>query len=145
MTITDFMTEFSKVQDAFRWECLENGAVRGVSKSEKIRATFDPVTAILFSRNEQEPVEADRIRAAEQLGLSAIDSAAIRDAADGVLWARVDGETVLDGYADWIRGEVALAIGLELDDARTPPPEIEAARIPPAGIPLEPETQLQHF
>ena len=145
MTTTEFLSEFSKAQDAFRWECLENGAVRGVLKSGKVRATFDPLTAVLFSRNEHVAVEADRVRAAEQLGLSTIDSEAIRDAADGVLWARVDGETVLDGYAEWIRSEVALAIGLEPDDARVLPPEIEAARIPPTGIPLEPETQLQYF
>jgi len=40
---------------------------------------------------------------------------------------------------------MSLAINLELTDGRQMSPESEMTRIPPAGIPLEPEAQLQHF
>jgi len=145
MTIKEFLVDLEKTADAFRWECLEGGAVRAMLKAGTTRTSFDPLTATLFFKNQQDPVDSDRVRAGEQLGLSNIDCRAIRDAADGSLWTWVEGSMVLDGYAEWLREGMSLAINLELTDGRQMSPESAMTRIPPAGIPLEPEAQLQHF
>jgi hypothetical protein len=145
MRAADFLTEFSKVQEAFRWEYLENGAIRGVEASGRSRHAFDPLTAVLSVWSGQDPAGSDRMRAAEVLGLSPVDAEAIRDASDGILWKWVGGDVVLDARADWLREAIVVSAGLELDDIGAVHPLAREVGMSPAGVPLEPEAELQHF
>lgn len=145
MKATDFLIEFSNVQGAFRWEYLGNGAIRGLPASGRSRQAFDPLTAVIAARGDAHGDAAgiDRVRAAEALGLSAVEAEAIRDASDGTLWKWLDGQMVLDARAEWIREAIAVSVGLEADDIGAVHPL--ARLLPPAGLPLEPETALQFF
>ncbi len=147
MRARDFLIEFNDVQGAFRWEHLENGAIRGVPTSGRSRQAFDPLTAVIAARGDRDAngdaAGIDRVRAAEALGLSAVEAESIRDASDGTLWKWLDGQMVLDARAEWIREAIAVSAGLESDDIGAVHPL--ARVLAPAGLPLEPETALQFF
>lgn len=117
MTAKEFLNELSSTQKSFCWEYLEDGAIRGWLRSKKRATAFDPVTAVLFSRDRRDASGTDRALAALRLGLSASDTAAIRDAVDGAIWKRVDGEVALDGYAVWLREEICCRLSLDADSA----------------------------
>jgi hypothetical protein len=142
MTAHEFLNTFHEIQDLFRWECLEGGAIRGFLSDGSGSLAFDPVTAVLFASTRPEPVETDRMRAARQLGLSALASEALRDASDGTVWIDIDGHRVLDGFAEWLRRGIVKESGVDIDWNATGTETIEAPR---SGVPLEPEIALQRF
>ena len=116
MVAREFLAEFRKTRILFTWKYVENDQIRGFLKTGETDAAFDPIAASLFVRSGRVPSELQLRSAGDLLGLSAIDIDAIQDAAADRLWKYVDDQLVLDGYSEWFRGEIALAVGLEPED-----------------------------
>lgn len=116
MVAREFLAEFRKTRILFTWKYVENDQIRGFLKTGETDAAFDPIAASLFVRSGRVPSELQLRSAGDLLGLSAIDIDAIQDAAADRLWKYVDDQLVLDGYSEWFRGEIALAVDLEPED-----------------------------
>ena len=110
MIAIEFLNEFRKTQDVFDWKYIENGQIQGFLKSGAIAEAFDPISATVFINN---PTNHHVAEPGKALGLSPTDVEAINDAANGSIWKSVDGELALDGYAAWLRDEIAVAADLE--------------------------------
>jgi len=123
MLVREFLTELERTQDAFVWQYLHDNRIRGFLRMDRTRTAFDPITAVATLRTGVTVREVDRDRVAGVMGLAGSDVAAINDAADDMLWKQVEGQTVLDGYCEWLRDGIALATGLEPYD---PEPETAA-------------------
>jgi hypothetical protein len=113
MEAREFLVELQKTQDQFHWEYLPDHCIRGYLKTDKTRHPFHPMTALVFVESGELLRSGGEEKAGELLGLSALDSSAIREAADDLLWKKIDDEMVLDGYVEWFRDGIALAVGLE--------------------------------
>jgi hypothetical protein len=121
MVVREFLSELEKTRGTFVWQYLHDNRIRGFLKRDRTRTAFDPIAAVAVVKSGRnvEPDETGRV--AEVMGLSGADVLAINDAADDMLWKQLDGQTVLDGYCEWLRDGIALATGLEPYD---PEPEI---------------------
>ena len=120
-----FLRELEKTQQKFRWEYLHDNRIRGFLRTDPTRMAFDPIEAVAMLKAGQAPVDSDSIElGARVLGLSEFDCVAILDAADGLLWKQIDGQTVVDGYCEWLRDGIALVVGLEpfVDERRSKKP-----------------------
>jgi hypothetical protein len=113
MVVREFLVELEKTQAAFVWQYLHDNRIRGFLRMDRTRTAFDPIAAVAMVKSGQAVAMADTSRVADAMGLSGNDVAAIADAADDMLWKQVDGQTVLDGYCEWLRDGIALATGLE--------------------------------
>lgn len=114
MLVREFLAELEKTQGAFIWQYQHDNRIRGFLKRDRTRTAFDPIAAVAMVKSGQAIEESeDSGRIAEIMGLSGVDVSAIHDAADDMLWKQVDGQTVLDGYCEWLRDGIALATGLE--------------------------------
>ena len=142
MVASEFLAEFRNTQDLFTWKYVEEDQIRGFLKTQETDAAFDPIAALLFARDGRIPSELQRNNAGKLLGLSAADLEAIQNAAADTLWKYVDDQLVLDGYSEWFRGEIALVVGLELDEAPQSVPNQAAVSADPM---LESGIQLQHI
>jgi hypothetical protein len=127
MSVRDFLAELHKTRDVFVWQYLHDNRIRGFLRMDRTRTAFDPIAAVALVKSGESVGKPDTGRAAEAMGLSGGDVSAINDAADDMLWKQVDGETVLDGYCEWLRDGIALATGLE---------PYEAGREPEIGVEL---------
>lgn len=112
MVVREFLAELEKTQATFVWQYLHDNRIRGFLKSDGTRTAFDPIAAVALVRNGQ-TARPDDANSEQEVMLSASDVAAIKDAADDMLWKQIDGQTVLDGYCEWLRDGIALATGLE--------------------------------
>jgi len=113
MVAREFLAELEKTREAFVWQYLHDNRIRGFLKNDRTRTAFDPIAAVAFVKSGQAVGKAETALAAEKMGLSVSDVFAIQDAADDMLWKQMDGQTVLDGYCEWLRDGIALATGLE--------------------------------
>ena len=139
MIAIEFLSEFRKTQDVFNWKYVENGQIRGFLKSGEIAEAFDPIAATLFINNQTKHPVSDP---GEARGLSATDSEAINDAANGSIWKSLDGELALDGFAAWLRDEIALAVDLEPREVpQSTPTHLTGTAVNLVESLLEPEPQ----
>jgi hypothetical protein len=113
MKVRDFLAELERTRDAFVWQYLHDNRIRGFLKMDGTRTAFDPIAAVVMVRSGEVVADEAMTKRSAAMGLSESDSRAIRDAADDMLWKQVEGETVLDGYCEWLRDGIALATGLE--------------------------------
>jgi hypothetical protein len=113
MKVRDFLAELERTRDAFVWQYLHDNRIRGFLKMDGTRTAFDPIAAVVMVRSGEVVADEAMTKRSAAMGLSEADSRAIRDAADDMLWKQVEGETVLDGYCEWLRDGIALATGLE--------------------------------
>ena len=111
MVVKEFLAELEHTQGTFVWQYLHDNRIRGFLKTDGSRTAFDPIAAVALVKSGQTArQDADNV---QEVDLSAFDVSAIHDAADDMLWKQVDGQTVLDGYCEWLRDGIALATGLE--------------------------------
>lgn len=69
VTATELLSELNTVKGAFRWELTSKKRIRGILKDDAENRTFDPVTAVAFSRTGRFFAEGDWTEAANSLGL----------------------------------------------------------------------------
>lgn len=139
MIAIEFLSEFRKTQDVFNWKYVENGQIRGFLKSGEIAEAFDPIAATLFINRQTNHQVSDP---GEALGLSVTDSEAINDAANGSIWKSLDGKLALDGFAAWLRDEIALAVDLEpCEVPQATPTQLTGTAVNAVESLLEPEPQ----
>ncbi len=131
MKAVEFLSEFRKTQDVFDWQYVGNSQIRGFLKSGGTGEAFGPISATLFVNNHSDCHGSD---SGEALGLSLTDIEAINDAANGNVWKAVDGEMALDGYAAWLREEMAAIVDLE--PAAVPQPS-------PTPVTVNPEIRTE--
>ena len=129
MVAREFLAEFRKTRILFTWKYVENDQIRGFLKTGETDAAFDPIAALLFARSGRVPSDLQLKSAGDLLELSAIDIDAIQDAADDRLWKYVDDQLVLDSHSEWFRAEVALAAGLEPEEAPRSVPDPTAVQV----------------
>ena len=113
MEAREFLVGLENTQDVFHWEYLHDNRIRGYLKTDSTRTPFHPISAVAQVESGEILGHGEEAHAAELLGLSALDFSAIQEAADDMLWKKVDDEMVLDGYVEWLRDGIALAVGLE--------------------------------
>lgn len=113
MKVREFLAELERTRDAFVWQYLHDNRIRGFLKMDGARTAFDPIAAVVMVKSGRTVSGEEMTARADAMGLSDSDAHAIRDAADDMLWKQFEGETVLDGYCEWLRDGIALATGLE--------------------------------
>lgn len=135
MQVREFLAELEKTQSTFVWQYLHDNRIRGFLKTDGTRTAFDPIAAVALVKSGQ-TARFENGDIAREVGLSPFDVAAINDAADDMLWKQVDGQTVLDGYCEWLRDGIALATGLEPYEpiARQPMTVLDLVREPAMGL-----------
>lgn len=113
MIVREFLQELQRTQSEFVWQYLHDNRIRGFLRRDRTRTAFDPIAAVAMCKSGQVVRRDEVSRIGEVMGLSGSDVSAINDAADDMLWRQVEGQTVLDGYCEWLREGIALATGLE--------------------------------